>query len=116
ELAMIHEGTIDIIIGTQMLVKGHHFSNLSLVAILNVDQALFSTDFRALEKLAQLLVQVSGRAGRESDNSQVYLQTCLPHHPKLSVLIQQGYQAFIHDEYRERKTSNLPPFQYQTLL
>lgn len=118
ELALkdIHDGNIDIMIGTQMLAKGHHFSNVTLVAMLNIDQALFSVDFRAIERLAQLITQVSGRAGRETQHSQVFLQTCQPHHPLLTELIQKGYPAFLKVEYEQRRGAQLPPFQYQALF
>ena len=115
-LAQIHAGEVDIILGTQMLAKGHHFPNVTLVAILDVDSGLFSTDFHAGEKLAQLIVQVSGRAGREQKRGKVLLQTHQPNHPLLNELLREGYGKFAQSELLARETAMLPPFSYQTLL
>ena len=83
-LHRIGEGSVDIILGTQMLAKGHHFPNVTLVALLDVDSGLYSLDFHASEKLAQLIVQVSGRAGRAEKPGKVLMQTRHPdHHPKV---------------------------------
>jgi primosomal protein N' (replication factor Y) (superfamily II helicase) len=115
-LQLINEGNVDIILGTQMLAKGHHFPNVTLVAILDVDSGLFSIDFHATEKLAQLIVQVSGRAGRAEKTGKVILQTRRPEHPLLTTLIQQGYHSFAKKALAERKEAMLPPFTYQALL
>lgn len=105
-----------ILVGTQMLAKGHHFPNVTLVAILDVDSGLFSADFRACEKTAQLIIQVSGRAGRAELAGQVLMQTQLPDHPLILQLIDKGYLAFAYEDLQERKKANLPPFSYFTLL
>jgi primosomal protein N' (replication factor Y) len=115
-LTQIHAGEVDIILGTQMLAKGHHFPNVTLVAILDVDSGLFSTDFHAGEKLAQLIVQVSGRAGREQKQGNVLLQTHQPNHSLLNELLREGYAKFAQSELLARKTAMLPPFSYQALL
>ncbi|WP_394754509.1 primosomal protein N' [Crenothrix sp.] len=115
-LAQINQGEADIILGTQMLAKGHHFSQVTLVAMLDVDSGLFSVDFHAAEKLAQLIVQVSGRAGRETKPGKVILQTRQPEHPLLMTLIDCGYKAFAKMALTERKEALLPPFSYHALL
>ncbi len=115
-LQQINQGEVDIILGTQMLAKGHHFPNVTLVAILDVDSGLFSIDFRAAEKLAQMIVQVSGRAGRAEKPGKVIMQTRQPEHPLLTTLIRQGYRSFAKSALAERKEALLPPFSYQALL
>jgi primosomal protein N' (replication factor Y) len=115
-LEQINQGQVDIILGTQMLSKGHHFPNVTLVAILDVDSGLFSIDYHAAEKLAQLIVQVSGRAGRAEKTGKVIIQTRRPDHPLLTTLINQGYNGFAKKALAERKDSLLPPFSYQALL
>jgi len=100
----------DILIGTQMLAKGHHFPKLSLVAIIDADTGLFSMDFRATERLAQLLVQVSGRAGRVEKTGQVLIQTHHPDHPLLKTLLTQGYQGCGEALLKERQDAQLPPY------
>lgn len=115
-LEQIHQGKVDIILGTQLLAKGHHFPNVTLVAILNVDSGLFSIDFHATEKLAQLIVQVSGRAGRADKIGTVIMQTRQPDHPLLTTLITQGYQSFANSALVERQAAGLPPFSYQALF
>lgn len=115
-LARIHQGDADLIIGTQMLAKGHHFPNLSLVVILDADAGFYNPDFRALEHLGQLITQVAGRAGRDKVAGQVLIQTHLPHHPLLNLLIQQGYDAFSQALLAMRKEAQLPPFHYLALL
>ncbi len=112
----IREGNSQILIGTQMLAKGHHFPNVTLVAIVNVDSSLFSTDFRAEEKLAQLYLQVSGRAGRAEKQGEVVLQTHYPEHPLLKTLLQDGYAAFAQEALKLRQLMNLPPFSSQALF
>jgi primosomal protein N' (replication factor Y) len=115
-LQQINQGAVDIILGTQMLAKGHHFPNVTLVAILDVDSGLFSIDFHAPEKLAQMIVQVSGRAGRAEKPGRVIMQTRQPEHPLLTTLINQGYNSFARTALAERKDASLPPFSYQALL
>ncbi|QLB14308.1 primosomal protein N' [Mannheimia granulomatis] len=112
----IREGKSRILIGTQMLAKGHHFPNVTLVAIVNVDSALFSTDFRAEERLAQLYLQVAGRAGRAEKKGEVVLQTHYPDHPLLKTLLEQGYAAFAQEALKMRKLMSLPPFASQVLF
>ena len=115
-LAQINEGKADIILGTQMLSKGHHFPNVTLVAIVDVDSGLFSIDFHATEKLAQLIIQVSGRAGRAEKPGKVILQTRHPEHTLLKTLIRNGYRHFAESALEERKNALLPPFSYHALL
>jgi len=115
-LRQINAGHADIILGTQMLAKGHHFPNVTLVAILDTDSGLYSIDFHAAEKLAQLIVQVSGRAGRADKPGTVILQTRHPEHPLLTTLIREGYNGFARQALDERKTALLPPFSHQALL
>ncbi|MCN4144669.1 MAG: primosomal protein N' [Thiohalomonas sp.] len=105
-----------ILIGTQMLAKGHHFPNVTLVAILDIDQGLYSIDFRAPERLAQLIVQVSGRAGREEKKGQVVLQTSHPEDDILNSLLNEGYMGFAAKALAERKEVLLPPYAYQALI
>lgn len=112
----IREGKSQILIGTQMLAKGHHFPNVTLVAIINVDSALFSTDFRAEERLAQLYLQVSGRAGRAEKQGEVVLQTHYPDHPLLKNLVEKGYEAFAGEALKMRQLMMLPPFSSQVLF
>jgi len=105
-----------ILVGTQMLAKGHDLANLTLVAVVGVDEGLFSADFRASEKLAQLLVQVAGRAGRADKPGEVLLQTHHPEHPLLQVLVNGGYHAFAETELLEREAAAFPPFAHLALL
>lgn len=109
-------GEADILIGTQMLAKGHHFPNVTLVGILDIDQGLFSADYRAPERMAQLILQVAGRAGRAEKKGEVLIQTHHPDHPLLTTLIQQGYDAFAHQALAERVHAKLPPTRYQILI
>ncbi len=115
-LKNIHEEKYQILVGTQMLAKGHHFPKVTMAAILNVDQSLFGSDFRASEHLAQLIVQVAGRAGREIMSGEVYLQTHNPHHPLLLDVINGGYMSFVNNCLEERQTAELPPYSYLALL
>lgn len=105
-----------ILIGTQMLAKGHDLPNLTLVAVVGIDEGLFSADFRAGEKLAQLLIQVSGRAGRAEKPGEVWLQTHHPEHPLLQTLIHGGYHAFAEQELAQREAAGFPPFGHLALL
>lgn len=115
-LADINAGKSQILIGTQMLAKGHHFPNVTLVALINVDSALFSLDFRAEERLAQLYVQVAGRAGRAEKAGEVVLQTHYPDHPLLTTLLAKGYTAFAEQCLQQRRQMGLPPFSFQALF
>lgn len=115
-LNKIHNGEVQLIIGTQMLAKGHHFPRLSLVVILDADAGLYNQDFRAVEHLGQLLTQVAGRAGREKTQGHVLIQTHLPHHPLLNLLIQQGYDEFANALLADRKQAELPPFHFLAVI
>jgi primosomal protein N' (replication factor Y) len=105
-----------ILVGTQLLAKGHDLPNLTLVAVVGIDEGLFSADFRASEKLAQLLVQVAGRAGRAARRGEVLLQTHHPEHPLLQTLVQGGYHAFADAELVQREAAGFPPFARLALL
>jgi primosomal protein N' (replication factor Y) len=115
-LDAVDAGTVDVLVGTQMLAKGHDFPGVTLVAILDADGGLFSADFRASERMAQLLTQVSGRAGRGSSPGRVLVQTHHPRHPLLRTLITDGYGAFCDAALAEREASALPPFTHLALL
>ena len=115
-LDQILQGEPQLILGTQMLAKGHHFPNVGLVVIIDVDSALYSNDFRAPEQLAQLLTQVSGRAGRGSQPGKVLLQTHYPGHALLQDVIQNGYASFARSALKERQQTFLPPFMFLTLF
>nr|WP_199043001.1 primosomal protein N' [Dyella sp. ASV24] len=112
----LHEDRPAILVGTQMLAKGHDLPNLTLVAIVGVDEGLLSVDFRASERLAQLVVQVAGRAGRAKKPGRVLLQTHHPEHPLLRQLLAQGYAAAATTLLDERRSVQLPPFGHQVLL
>ena len=99
-----------------MLAKGHDLPNLTLVAVVGIDEGLFSADFRANEKLAQLLIQVAGRAGRARKAGEVWLQTHHPAHPLLQALITGGYRAVAEAELAERELAGFPPFTHLALL
>ncbi len=105
-----------ILVGTQILAKGHDLPHLTLVVAVGVDEGLFSSDFRAGEKLAQQLIQVAGRAGRAQKPGQVWLQTHHPDHPLLNTLINGGYHAFAEGELEQRQAAGFPPFAYLALL
>ena len=109
-LDRVHAGEVDAVVGTQMLAKGHHFPNVTLVAILDADAGLFGIDFRATERMAQLLLQVAGRAGRGERTGRVLLQTHHPEHPLLRVLVLEGYRQFCAQALEERLGARLPPF------
>ena len=115
-LGNLAEDAPAILVGTQMLAKGHDLPNLTLVAIVGVDEGLLSVDFRAGERLAQLVVQVAGRAGRARKPGRVLLQTHHPDHPLLRALLAQGYAAAAKDLLAERKQTGLPPYGHQVLL
>lgn len=106
----------DILIGTQILAKGHHFPHLSMVAIVDVDGGLFSVDFRAIERMAQLIIQVAGRAGRVHTAGKVFIQTFHPEHPMLQHILQQNYRELADNLLHERQQYQLPPFSHFALL
>jgi primosomal protein N' (replication factor Y) len=114
-LERVQQGEVGILLGTQMLAKGHHFPGVTLVGILDVDAGFYSTDFRAAEHTAQLIVQVAGRAGRGEKPGTVLLQTRHPDHPLLQRLLRDGYSGFAAAELAERESACLPPFGYQAL-
>ncbi len=103
-------GEARILVGTQMVTKGHDFPNVTLVVVLNADQGLFSTDFRAPERLAQTIVQVAGRAGRGSRPGEVLIQTEFPGHPLLLSLLSEGYEGFARAALEERAQASWPPY------
>lgn len=105
-----------ILLGTQMLAKGHHFPYVSLVAILDIDSGLLSVDFRAPERTAQLIVQVAGRAGRGEKKGDVYLQTLRPEHPLLHTLVDGDYRQFARQTLKERQQALFPPYRYAALI
>ncbi|WP_264273162.1 primosomal protein N' [Duffyella gerundensis] len=115
-LADVHRGGARILIGTQMLAKGHHFPDVTLVSLLDVDGALFSADFRSAERFAQLYTQVAGRAGRAGKQGEVLLQTHHPDHPLLQTLLQHGYGSWAQQTLLERKAVFLPPFTSHALF
>ena len=115
-LEKINSGEAQLIVGTQMLAKGHHFPRLSLVVVLDADAGLYNQDFRAIEHLGQLLTQVSGRAGRAEYAGQVLIQTHLPNHPLLNLLIQQGYDEFADALLTTRQQAELPPFHFLAVI
>ncbi|TBR44697.1 primosomal protein N' [Marinomonas agarivorans] len=112
----IHQHDRAILIGTQMLAKGHHFPNVTLVVIMNADSGLFSADYRGMEKTAQLIMQVAGRAGRASKKGSVLLQTYHPNNTAIETLCEQNYQAFAAQELRERQRLAWPPFTHQVII
>jgi len=115
-LNRIQNGEHQILIGTQMLAKGHHFPNVTLVAIVDADGGFFSADFRALERMGQLLLQVSGRAGRDEKAGKVLIQTRQPDHPLLYQLLHEDYQVFSTSILQERVQAELPPYAFFALF
>ena len=115
-LDKVNKNQYQLLVGTQILSKGHHFPNVTLVVILDADGALFSADFRAAEHLAQLITQLSGRAGRAEKPGEMWLQTHNPSHPLLQDLIHNGYAHFARHALSERQQAGLPPFHYQALF
>jgi primosomal protein N' (replication factor Y) len=116
QLTTVHDGTAQLLIGTQMIAKGHHFPNVTLVVVVDADGGLYSADFHASERMAQLLLQVAGRAGRAEKPGEVLIQTHHPEHPLLNCLITQGYMEFVRQCLAQRNQANLPPFNYFVLL
>ncbi|MCX8049087.1 MAG: primosomal protein N' [Methylohalobius sp.] len=107
---------VDILLGTQILAKGHHFPEVTLTVVVEADAGLYSTDFRAPERMAQLIMQVAGRCGRGTKPGQVLIQTRHPNHPLLTALLQGGYSAFATQALKERRQADLPPYSHQALL
>jgi primosomal protein N' (replication factor Y) (superfamily II helicase) len=115
-LERVQRGEARILVGTQMLTKGHHFPEVSLVVILDADQGLFASDFRATERLAQTITQVAGRAGRAARPGEVLIQTEFPEHPLLMRLITEGYEGFATSALEERREAAWPPYSRLALL
>jgi primosomal protein N' (replication factor Y) len=119
QLATMHSGEVDVLVGTQMIAKGHDFRRITLVASVNADTALFASDFRAPERLFALLMQAGGRAGRDavhSAASEMWVQTWYPQHPLFSTLKQHDYPAFAAEQLTEREQAGMPPYGFQALL
>jgi primosomal protein N' (replication factor Y) len=119
QLADVHAGEVDVLVGTQMVTKGHDFRRITLVAAVNADSALFSSDFRAPERLFSLLMQAAGRAGRDAvhaGSSEMWVQTWNPEHPLFAALKKHDYPAFAEQQLQERQQAAMPPFAYQALL
>lgn len=116
KLRRVHEGEADILVGTQMLSKGHDFPNVTLVGILNADQGLYGTDFRSGERLFQLIMQVSGRAGRADKPGEVLIQTWHPDHPLFAALQRHDFHGFAEFALNERRETGYPPYSHLALL
>jgi len=119
QLAQVHAGEVDVLVGTQMVTKGHDFRRITLVAAVNPDSALFSSDFRAPERLFALLMQAAGRAGRDAGQaagSEMWVQTWNPQHALFAALKRHDYPAFADQQLRERQQAGMPPFAYQAVL
>ncbi len=118
QLANVHSGEVDILVGTQMIAKGHDFRRITLVAAVNPDSALYSSDFRAPERLFSLLMQAAGRAGRDAQllGAQMWVQTFHPEHPLFASLKAHDYPGFAAQQLRERTQAGLPPMSYQALI
>lgn len=115
-LDRLHAADAALLVGTQMLAKGHHFPRVTLVGVLDADGGLYSADFRATERMAQLLVQVAGRAGRGERPGRVLIQTRYPDHPLLQTLVHSGYRAFAEQALLEREAAAMPPYSHQALM
>jgi primosomal protein N' (replication factor Y) len=115
-LRRVREGAIDVLVGTQMLAKGHDYPRLTLVGVLESDAALFSADFRSAERLYSLLVQVAGRAGRAERPGEVLIQTDFPSHPLYAAVARHDYAAFAAEALEERRIAGFPPFAHLALL
>jgi primosomal protein N' (replication factor Y) len=119
QLARMHSGDVDVLVGTQMVTKGHDFRRITLVAAVNVDAALFSSDFRAPERLFALLMQAAGRAGRDAASgasSEMWVQTWNPQHALFAALRHHDYPAFADRQLAEREQAAMPPFGFQALV
>jgi primosomal protein N' (replication factor Y) (superfamily II helicase) len=119
QLGAVHAGEVDVLVGTQMIAKGHDFRRIGLVAAVNPDTSLFSSDFRAPERLFALLMQAAGRAGRDATHpgkSEMWLQTWHPAHPLYAALRQHDFAAFAERQLDERKSAGLPPYSHLAVL
>jgi primosomal protein N' (replication factor Y) (superfamily II helicase) len=119
QLARMHAGEVDVLVGTQMVTKGHDFRRITLVAAINTDSALFSSDFRAPERLFALLMQAAGRAGRDAQHSrasEMWVQTWHPQHPLFAALARHDFAAFAAQQLKEREQAGMPPFGFQALV
>jgi primosomal protein N' (replication factor Y) (superfamily II helicase) len=119
QLSAVHEGEVDVLVGTQMVAKGHDFRRMTLVAAINPDAALFSSDFRAAERLFALLMQSAGRAGRDAEQaarSEMWVQTATPNHPLYQALVRHDFEAFAGSQLEERRRAGLPPFSSLALV
>ena len=119
QLAAVHAGAVDVLVGTQMVTKGHDFRRVTLVAAVNPDGALFTTDFRAPERLFATLMQAGGRAGRDAEvaaGSEMWVQTWTPQHPLFAALRRHDFAAFAASQLEERRMAGLPPFSFLALL
>ena len=119
QLKRMHSGEVDVLVGTQMVAKGHDFRRITLVAALNADAALFASDYRAPERMFSLLMQAGGRAGRDaalSSGAELWVQTWHPTHPLFTALRKHDFPAFAAQQLEEREAAQLPPFVYQALL
>jgi primosomal protein N' (replication factor Y) len=119
QLAAVHAGEVDILVGTQMVTKGHDFRRVTLVAAVDPDSALFAADFRAPERLFSILMQAAGRAGRDAavaNRSEMWIQTWNPHHPLFAALRRHDFGAFAASQLEERAMAGLPPFSHLALL
>jgi primosomal protein N' (replication factor Y) len=119
QLAALHSGEVDVLVGTQMIAKGHDFRRITLVAGIQVDSGLFASDYRAPERLFALLMQAGGRAGRDatqSAGSEMWVQTWTPQHPLFAALRAHDYPAFAAEQLAERESASMPPFGAQALL
>lgn len=119
QLASVHAGEVDVLVGTQMVAKGHDFRRITLVAAVNPDSALFSSDFRAGERLFALLMQAGGRAGRDAEaaaRSEMWIQTWNPQHPLYAALKRHDYASFAASQLEERRAAGLPPYAHLALL
>lgn len=119
QLGTVHAGDVDVLVGTQMVTKGHDFRRITLVAAVSPDAALFSSDFRAAERLFALLMQAAGRAGRDAEHaaaSEMWVQTWHPRHPLYEALRRHDFEAFAASQLRERESAGLPPFSHLAML
>jgi primosomal protein N' (replication factor Y) len=116
--AKIHSGQAQLIVGTQMLTKGHDFEQVEIVVVLDADKSLYSHDFRAIEKMFSQLVQVAGRGGRGegSEQAKIYIQTQFPEHPLFWAIATDRHEEFLTSLVNERKLSKLPPYSYQAMI
>lgn len=113
---MINDKQVDVIVGTQMIAKGHHFENITLAGLINIDAGLYSTDFHAIERTAQMIVQVSGRAGRADKPGRIILQTYQPDNKLLQLLVNSDYLDFLDYLLEQRKYASYPPYTYQAQI